>query len=94
MVLKNHLKALLLKNWLLWKRNLRGSLCEILVPILLLVVLMVLRVAFPADDKDGQSYAYPNNLDLSIGQVVSPPLYGETFYLSNPETVFQGLYTS
>ena len=93
MVLKNHLKALLLKNWLLWKRNLRGSLCELLVPCFLLCVLMILRVAFPADDKDGQSYAYPNNLDLSVGQVVSPPLYNDTFYLSSPNTVFDGLYT-
>jgi hypothetical protein len=67
MVLKNHLKALLLKNWLLWKRNKCGSCCEIVVPVMLLAILMFMRLAFPASNKDGQSYAYPNELDLGVG---------------------------
>lgn len=56
MAVGSHLRALLWKNWLLWKRNLAGSLCELLFPILLLLGLLAIRFALPPEDKDAKSY--------------------------------------
>jgi ATP-binding cassette subfamily A (ABC1) protein 3 len=73
MVVGSHLKALLWKNWLLWKRNLAGSLCELLFPIVLLLGLLAIRYALPPEDKDAKSY-------LDDGEKVSPVLYyNDTF---------------
>lgn len=49
-------KALMFKNWVLWKRKLLGSLCEILLPIFVILVLGFLRLAIPPEQKDKQSY--------------------------------------
>lgn len=40
-----HLKALCWKNWLLWKRKLGGSLCEVLFPIFMIMVVVGIRQA-------------------------------------------------
>ncbi|CAG9326092.1 unnamed protein product [Blepharisma stoltei] len=40
-----HYRALLYKNWILWKRRLCGSLCEFLFPIALLIMLAIIREA-------------------------------------------------
>jgi hypothetical protein len=100
MALKYHLKALLLKNWLLWRRNKLGSCCEILVPAALLSILMLMRLAFPAHHESGESYAYPNHLDTGTAQVIVPPMYEDALYLAANTTMmkdsdmpFQGLYS-
>src|SRR5574343_552994 len=49
-------KALMFKNWVLWKRKLLGSLCELLLPIFVILVLGFLRLAIPPEQKDKQSY--------------------------------------
>ena len=51
-----HYRSLLYKNWILWKRNLSGSLCEILVPIFFFLVFAAIRQIVPKEDKDGLSY--------------------------------------
>jgi len=45
-----HLKALLKKNLLLWRRTWIGSLLEILVPIAFSFLLLAFRYAEPLDD--------------------------------------------
>jgi ATP-binding cassette subfamily A (ABC1) protein 3 len=60
-----HLKAALLKNWLLWKRELAGSLCEIFFPILLMVFLYLMRLASDVTDVKPKSY-------LDKSKLVSP----------------------
>lgn len=49
-------KALLKKNFLLWKRNLCSSLCEIIFPILLLVIYMSFRFTMKEETMDPKSY--------------------------------------
>jgi len=41
----SHLKALLLKNFYLWKRSKIGSFCELFLPIILVVGLSMIRFA-------------------------------------------------
>ena len=52
----NHLKALLKKNWILWKRNLCCSCCELLLPTLLIFALIGLRSAVNKTQLDDISY--------------------------------------
>jgi ATP-binding cassette subfamily A (ABC1) protein 3 len=52
----NHLKALLKKNWILWKRNLCCSCCELLLPTLLIFALIGLRSAVDKTQLDDISY--------------------------------------
>ena len=39
----NHLKALLRKNWILFKRSPGTSCCEMLIPIILVLILVAIR---------------------------------------------------
>jgi len=50
-----HLAGLLKKNYILWKRDRRGTLCELLVPICFAFILIGIRFTIPSktiDDKD------------------------------------------
>lgn len=51
-----HLKALLRKNWLLFKRNKVGSFLEIVVPIAFAFVFLIFRNAQPIVDIPKTSY--------------------------------------
>lgn len=39
-----HFCALMKKNWIVWKRNLFGSICEIICPIILMAILAIARL--------------------------------------------------
>jgi len=56
----DHYKALLYKNWIKWKRNLLGSLMEILFPIGLMVILVIIRTTIVSDDYPAESYLASN----------------------------------
>ncbi|OMJ95245.1 hypothetical protein SteCoe_1460 [Stentor coeruleus] len=74
MSLGGHLKALLLKNWLLWKRELCGSLVELIFPIILMIFLYLIKIAIGTTDKHSQSY-------LNYRQLVSEfDTFNSTFY--------------
>ena len=45
------------KNWILWKRKIFGSLCEILLPIGAMVVIGLLRMAVSVDKSDAQTFS-------------------------------------
>lgn len=62
-IMANHLKALLKKNWILWKRNLCCSCCEILLPTLLIFALIGLRSAVTKSDIAEMSYVDEGILD-------------------------------
>lgn len=64
-----HLKALLRKNWLLWRRNWIGSFLEILVPIAFSFLLLAFRYAEPLVDVAQITY-YPKAYPFS-----SPAVY-------------------
>lgn len=66
MGLGGHLKALLLKNWLLWKRELCGSICEIVFPVVLMIFLYLIKIAIGTTDKSADSYI------KSHSQLVAP----------------------
>ncbi|OMJ73092.1 hypothetical protein SteCoe_28294 [Stentor coeruleus] len=50
-------KALLFKNWILWKRKIFGSLCEVLFPISLIVIVGLIRTAASGTNHDKQDWA-------------------------------------
>jgi len=52
----SHLKSLLEKNWLLWKRNRLGSILEILIPIAFSLLFLVFRHAEPIQNIAQTSY--------------------------------------
>lgn len=47
MRIPSHLRALLTKNWILWKRNSLGSFLEFTIPILFALLFLVFRNAEP-----------------------------------------------
>ena len=49
-------RALMFKNWILWKRKILGSLCEILLPIGAMIIIGLLRMAVPVDEQDSQTF--------------------------------------
>ena len=84
-----HLRAVLFKNWLLWKRELCGSICELVFPIILMMFLFLIKLALKTSDKDAESY-------LDDKKIVSPyqtymnlynevPAYKETFNISRSD---------
>lgn len=56
MAISTHLKALLRKNWLLWKRNLLGSFLELFGPIIFILLFLVFRYAEPIINVPQTSY--------------------------------------
>lgn len=52
----NHFKALLKKNWILFKRSPLTSLCEIMIPIILVLILVLVRHLVTTDNEKETSY--------------------------------------
>ncbi|CAG9334834.1 unnamed protein product [Blepharisma stoltei] len=75
-----HYRALLYKNWILWKRRLCGSICEWLFPIALLLVLMLIRSAISTTDHGKSSYLQKSAMTVSydgnnyFGHYFDPPV--------------------
>lgn len=69
-----HLKALLKKNWILFKRSPLTSFCEILIPILLVFVLVGVRSLVTMDDQKETSYI-ENPTNFTVNPVISPFIY-------------------
>ena len=81
MKLLNQYKALLYKNWILWKRNTIGSICEVLFPTGLIIVIYLLRLASPGTPEPALTFA-----DESSGSIYlnpDPSTY-ETYNISLP----------
>ena len=49
-------KALLKKNFILWYRNMCGSVCEILLPVILIFIIVIVRKLVPTESIAAQSY--------------------------------------
>lgn len=49
-------RALMFKNWILWKRKILGSLCEIILPIGAMIIIGLLRTSVPPEKKDSQTF--------------------------------------
>ena len=66
----NHLKALLKKNWILFKRSPCGSCCEIVTPIVFALFLLAVRSLVSKDSVVETSYynkphIFTGNLNIS-----------------------------
>ena len=53
---RQHIKALLRKNWILFKRSCCCSCCEMLLPILFAFLLLIIRSRIPKTDIAQTSY--------------------------------------
>jgi len=51
-----HYKALLYKNWIVWKRNLCCSCCELCLPIALMFLIVIIRRSISATDEPAEGY--------------------------------------
>jgi hypothetical protein len=56
---RSHLKALLKKNWIYWKRTPYISTLEVVAPILLMSVLLIVRVIIAPVMVPEQSFTEP-----------------------------------
>ena len=82
MRLWQHYKALMFKNWILWKRRLFGSLCEILFPLFLLLMLLLIRTGISSDNYDAKSYIGENG--AYVNAYDSPEQVNEAFTKVDP----------
>ncbi len=70
----SHLKALMKKNWIIWKRDCCCSCLEILVPVFMAFLFAGLRASSPVKEIDTQSYySQPTPFSQTIS-VASLPL--------------------
>lgn len=49
-------KALLKKNFIVWYRNLCGSLCELLFPVILMLIIVLVRNLVSDEEIDARNY--------------------------------------
>jgi len=50
-----HFGALMKKNWIIWKRTLGASLCELFCPVALMAILSIVRVLIIPSDVEARS---------------------------------------
>jgi hypothetical protein len=82
-------RALLFKNWILWKRKVFGSLCEVLFPIGLIIVVGLIRATSLGTDYDKQDWA----TQVSKSYFISPdhldyPTSDPNIFNVNPHSKF------
>ncbi|CAG9325453.1 unnamed protein product [Blepharisma stoltei] len=51
-----HYKALMYKDWILWRRRTLGSVCEVLFPVIVFLLLAVIRAGLGSEEVDAESY--------------------------------------
>ena len=56
-----HFGALMKKNWIIWKRSIGASICELVCPIALMAILAVARTLVTADNIKASS-----NIDSTV----------------------------
>jgi len=69
----SHLRALLRKNWILWKRSWCVSLCEFLIPFVFALMIIAFKRAAPSEDiptityynRASTSYVYDGTLNTA-----------------------------
>ena len=69
----SHLKALLRKNWILWKRSWCVSLCEFLIPFIFALMIIAFKSASTTEDipaityynRPSTSYVYDGTLNTA-----------------------------
>ena len=66
-----HFGALIKKNFIIWKRNLVGSLCEIICPILAVGIMFAMRFLFTATIEPGSYNIAQNKLFTPIMPLAS-----------------------
>lgn len=57
-----HFCALMKKNWIVWKRTLGASLCELFCPVVLMAILAIARALISIDNENPQSHIKDSNL--------------------------------
>lgn len=77
-----HYFALMKKNWIIWKRTLAASLCEMFCPIVLMAILAIARVLVESNTIDARSNIWQTSLFVPVD------------YLSNTNTTAANLQAS
>src|SRR5574343_90665 len=84
-------KALLYKNWVLWKRRLRGSLCEIIMPLVTMIIIGLLRRAITPDYKDKQTFEDQLNDAKTISYTDSEKTFRKCTNNDNEYTLYYSI---
>ncbi|CAG9322388.1 unnamed protein product [Blepharisma stoltei] len=69
-----HYKALMYKDWILWRRRIFGSVCEVLFPIIVFLLLALIRASLGSEEVDAESYlSYAEYVKPSVSNAVTYP---------------------
>ncbi len=71
----SHLKALLRKNWILWKRSWCISLCEILIPFAFGIMMIALKNISSTDDIPTTVYYNNPKTSFTYNGVLNPSYF-------------------
>jgi len=75
------------KNWILWKRRLFGSLCEVLLPLFLLLLMLLSSSTIPSDNHDARFYISRNG--AYVNAYGSAEQFNEAFTKVDPLVYFK-----
>ncbi len=71
MIKTRHFKALMKKNWIIWRRTWEASICELICPILLMGIMAIARKLI-----DPTSFPASSQMSTSILMAPFPSLQG------------------
>ena len=71
----SHLRALLKKNWILWKRSWCVSLCEILIPLIFALMLASVRSMDPTQDIPTVEYYQKASTTFTFDGTLNPSYF-------------------
>ncbi|CAI2385343.1 unnamed protein product [Moneuplotes crassus] len=83
-----HYKALCVKNFYLYKRNWKGSLCEILLPLFMILMLLALRFAISKETKGPDSLLDSGYLWYDQGSTTANKEFADYSIFPNDTTWF------
>ena len=92
-MLCRHFKTLCRKNWILWKRNLCASLCEILFPIFLILMILVIRVAISKKDRTSDNQISTGQVYRVFESTADTSASGTSRYFMNLESSFTDMFS-
>lgn len=76
-------KALFKKNFIVWYRNLSGSLCEILFPVILMLIVVIVRNLVSDEEIGAKSYFEDARFSYYFDKATKIKTQGNIYYPDN-----------
>lgn len=78
-------KALFKKNFMVWYRNLCGSLCELIFPVILMLIIVLVRNLISDEDVGARSYLGSGKFSYYYDQATQLHLGPDIFQPDSPD---------